>query len=82
MRAERKAAAVEAHFDAAGEITPRRFSWRGRMLSIEGVGRRWQEGRERCFMVMAAGGRPFELRFDEEALCWRVISRAAPRSAC
>ncbi|RLC67359.1 MAG: hypothetical protein DRI48_02540 [Chloroflexi bacterium] len=64
--------AVEAYFGLEGEITPRRFTWHGRMLSVEGVGRQWQEDGERCFVVLAAGGRPFELRLDEDALLWRV----------
>lgn len=70
---------VEAQFDVDGEITPRRFAWRGSMVSVEGVGRQWKEGDERCFMVMAVGGRPFELRLDERTLCWRVARAPAPR---
>jgi hypothetical protein len=73
--------AVEAHFDVAGEITPRRFAWRGRMLAVEGVGRRWRREGERHFMVMAAGGQPFELRLDEQALRWWVVRAPAPRLA-
>lgn len=69
---------VEAHFGTAGEITPRRFTWHGLPLPVEGVGRRWKEGSERCFAVLAAGGRPFELRLNEETLCWRV-ARAPER---
>ena len=80
--AEGEATAVEVHFSATGEITPRRFTWRGSLLPVEGTGRRWQEGRERCFAVMAAGGRPFELRLDEETFCWRVISLSASRWVC
>lgn len=69
-------AAVDARFNAEGEITPRRFTWRGSLLSVEKVGRRWREEGERCFLVSAAGGRIFELRLDEEKLRWR-ISRSA-----
>lgn len=82
MKGASEATVVEAHFDATGEITPRCFAWRGRMLSVEGVGRRWQEGRERCFAVMAAGGRPFELRMDEETFCWQATPLSSPRRAC
>ncbi|MBN1814771.1 MAG: hypothetical protein JXA14_23225 [Anaerolineae bacterium] len=70
---------VEAQFDVDGEITPRRFAWRGSMVPIEGVGRRWEEGDERCFMVMAMGGQPFELRLNERKLCWRIARAPAPR---
>ena len=73
MRARSEETAVEAHLGVTGEIFPRRFTWRGSELAVEGMGRRWREGRERCFAVMAAGGRPFELRLDENTLCWRVI---------
>lgn len=65
-------AAVEAHFSVAGEITPRLFTWHGSTLMVEGVGRRWIEGNDRCFAVLAAGGRPFELRLDGETLLWCV----------
>jgi hypothetical protein len=72
---------VEARFDANGEITPCRFAWRGSMVSVEGVGRQWEDGDERCFMVMAVGGRPFELRLNERTLCWRIACAPAPRHA-
>jgi hypothetical protein len=70
---------VEARFDVDGEIMPRRFAWRGSMVPVEGVGRQWKEGDERCFMVMAAGGKPFELRLDERTLRWRVARATVPR---
>ncbi len=73
---------VEVRFSVTGEITPLRFAWHGRMLPVAGVGRRWQEGRERCFAVMTASGRPFDLRLDEETLCWRVTPLAPSRLAC
>ena len=72
---------VEVQFDVAGEITPRRFAWRGSMVFVEGVGRRWKEGDERCFMVLAVGGRPFELRLDERTLRWRVARAPTPQLA-
>ena len=71
MKVVNEETVVEAQFDVAGEITPCRFTWRGRTLSVEGVGRRWAEGGERCFMVMASG-QPFELRLDERTLRWRI----------
>ena len=69
--------AVDAHFDVTGEIIPRRFVWRGSTLMIEGIGRRWREGSERRFAVLAAGGRSFELRLDEDTLCWCAIYTSA-----
>jgi hypothetical protein len=73
--------AVEAHFDADGEITPRCFEWQGRPFAVEGVGRCWTEGGERCFNVMAMGGRLFELRLDEETLRWSIARGPLPRMA-
>jgi hypothetical protein len=72
---------VEARFDVNGEITPRRFAWHSSMVRVEGVGRRWKEGDERCFMVMAMGGQPFELRLDERTLHWRIARTSASRLA-
>ena len=81
MKVVNEEVSVEAQFDVTGEITPRRFTWRGRTLSVEGVGRRWKEGDERCFMVMAMGGKPFELRLDERTLCWLVARAPSLRLA-
>jgi hypothetical protein len=73
--------AVEAHFDVEGAITPRRFEWQGTLLVVEGLGRHWAEGGERCFNVMAMGGRLFELRLDEETLRWSIARGPVPRMA-
>jgi hypothetical protein len=73
--------AVEAHFDAEGAITPRRFEWQGTLLVVEGLGRQWAEGGERCFNVMAMGSRLFELRLDEETLRWSIARGPVPRMA-
>jgi len=71
--------AVEALFEKGGQIEPRRFTWQETWLDVEGLGRRWIDGGERCFNVMAAGGRMFELRFDPASLRWSVTS--GPSSA-
>jgi len=73
--------AVEAVFTAEGEITPRRFKWQDSWLAVEGVGRRWMEAGQRCFNVMAMGGRLFELRFDLETLRWAIVRGPIPRLA-
>ena len=80
MKVVNEETVVEAQFDVTGEITPRRFTWHGRALSVEGVGRRWKEEDERCFMVMA-GGQPFELRLDERTLRWRIARAPSTRLA-
>jgi len=69
---------VEAVFTPEGDITPRRFEWHGRMLPVEGVGRRWREANERCFNVMAMGGRVFQLRLNEQTLRWSIARGPAP----
>jgi hypothetical protein len=73
--------AVEAAFTAQGRITPRRFEWQGSSLAVEGVGRRWTEAGQRCFNVMAMGGRLFELRLDLETLRWSIARGPIPRLA-
>ncbi|MBU0704113.1 MAG: hypothetical protein KKC18_09650 [Chloroflexi bacterium] len=80
MTAVSEETAITAYFSVAGEISPRRFTWRGATLSVEGVGRRWREGSERCFVVLAAGERPFELRLDERTFRWRIscVSASGP----
>lgn len=70
---------VEAAFSAEGEITPRRFTWQGSSLSVEAVGRRWTESGQRCFSVMALGGRLFELRLDLADLRWSIARGPIPR---
>lgn len=67
------AAAVEAVFAEDGGIEPRRFTWRGTWVEVEGVGRRWEDDGARCLNVMAVGGRAFELRLDRATLRWTVI---------
>jgi PncC family amidohydrolase len=73
--------AVDAHFDVEGQITPQRFEWQGSLLAVEGVGRSWSEGAERCFNVMAMGGRLFELRLDEDTFRWSIAQGPLPRTA-
>lgn len=73
--------AVEAAFTVEGEITPRRFDWQGTSLTVEAVGRRWTEAGQRCFNVMALGGRLFELRLDLDTLCWSISRGPTPALA-
>jgi len=70
---------VEACFDTTGEVAPRRFEWQGKLHVVEGVGRRWTEGGETCFNVMATGGRLYQLRLDRATLRWAVSREASPR---
>jgi hypothetical protein len=81
VRARGEPTSVEAGFDLEGQITPLRFTWRDASLRVEDIGRRWHEHGKRCFGVLAAGGRFFELRMDEASLCWRVSRVGKPRRA-
>ena len=69
---------VEALFRSDGDITPQRFEWHGRMIRVQGVGRRWREENERCFNVMALGERVFQLRLNVETLRWSVSRGSGP----
>ena len=54
---------VTAHFAADGKATPLRFTWKGSVYVIESTGRRWQAEDGQHILVMATGGRMFELLF-------------------
>lgn len=69
---------VEARFSPDGEITPQRFDWEGRLVTVQGVGRRWTDQEERCFNVMAVGNRTFELRLDTQSLRWSIARGPTP----
>jgi hypothetical protein len=46
---------------------------------VEGVGRRWTEGGETCFNVMAMGGRLYQLRLDRATLRWSIAREPSHR---
>jgi hypothetical protein len=73
-----KSTKVEVTFTPEGEVIPRRFQWQARSLTVEGVGRRWSEGGQRCFNVMAMGGRLFELRFNPATCRWTITRGPIP----
>lgn len=75
---KRRPTAVQAEFSVDGEIEPQQFEWRGVFVMIEGLGRCWTEADERCFNVVAMGGRLFELRLDLETMCWSVARGPQP----
>ncbi len=70
---------VEARFDEEGRIRPRTFTWGERRWTITDVGRQWtdEEGR-RHILVMIAGPRAFELRFDPYSGRWTLKSLSHP----
>jgi hypothetical protein len=61
---------------ASGEIRPTSFVWRDRTRYVSTVGRHWEErvsGRTlRCYLIQAADGSTFELRWDPGADQWSV----------
>jgi hypothetical protein len=54
---------VTAHFDEHGKATPLRFTWKGSVYQVESTGRRWTAEDGQHILVMALGGRIFELLF-------------------
>ena len=69
---------VEARFDAAGKITVLSFTWHGTRLPVTGVGREWEAGDGRHFLVMTTGERVSELVYEEANGVWRVVSAPWP----
>lgn len=68
---------VEVRVAPDGTLRPLRFSWRGRMLRVVGVGRSWSDGEGDHWLVMTAPlERVFELRRTPEGT-WHVRSIGA-----
>jgi len=76
--------AVEARFEIAGTVRPRRFTWGRSWLDVSDVGRQWmnQDGRHVLVMTQASrsgekwtpgGQHVFELLLERESLTWRVV---------
>jgi hypothetical protein len=68
---------VETRVEADGASHPQAFSWQGRRWQVESLGRRWQEGGEDHYLVMAAGGQVFELTRSPNLGTWRLRPRSA-----
>ena len=63
---------VEAFFGEDGKIRPSAFVWDGRRFPILSLGRQWQEGWVRRFLVMTAGEQVFEISFNEDDGSWSM----------
>ncbi|MCJ7824932.1 MAG: hypothetical protein MUP44_08540 [Anaerolineales bacterium] len=61
---------VEVRFDEDGEILPLAFVWKESRFSVLALGRQWQKGLRRHFLVMTSGEQVFEIIFNEEAGSW------------
>jgi hypothetical protein len=70
---------VEARFAEDGQITVRRFAWRGRRHAVDSQGRQWQASDGRHVLVMTADAQAFELVYD--GADWYAASRSAGRDA-
>jgi hypothetical protein len=54
---------VTARFDPTGKITPLSFEREGVRYPIDSTGRRWNDGEGLHILVMAPGGKVYELVF-------------------
>jgi len=61
---------VEAHFGEDGENLPLVFDWEARRFTVVALGRQWQEGQSRHFLVMTSGEQVFEITYSEENGSW------------
>ncbi len=61
---------VEARFGEDGEILPLVFVWEERRFTVLALGRQWQEGQSRHFLVMTSGEQVFEIAYSEEDGSW------------
>jgi len=61
---------VEARFGEDGEIFPLVFVWEKRRFSVLALGRQWQVGQSRHFLVMASGEQVFDITYNEEEGSW------------
>ena len=65
---------VEARFADDGQITVRRFTYRGQRQIVASQGRQWQAADGRHVLVMTVNERTIELVYDGEG--WHIAGRA------
>jgi hypothetical protein len=68
---------VTVRFGPQGQITPLRFTWKGRSYLVESTGRRWNGEDRQYILVMTGSGEMFELAFSPGEGRW-YLSQAAP----
>lgn len=64
--------AVEARFEADGNIRPLAFFRRGRRYRVASLGRQWEQGDERHFLVMTPSEQVYELVYQSGEGCWKL----------
>jgi len=61
---------VEARFRGDDEILPLAFVWEEHRFAILALGRQWQEGPSRHFLVMTSGEQVFEITYNVDEGHW------------
>src|SRR5512136_2149649 len=54
---------ITVRFDPQGQVTPLRFTWKGRRFLVESTGRQWTGADGQHILVMTGSGAMFELVF-------------------
>ena len=76
-RSRRYKITVASAANAQGQVSPLRFTWRGKDHTIASWGRHWQAADGDHYLVMTAAGRMFELVHHPQDGAWFLL-RAAP----
>ncbi len=63
---------VVARWGADGRVDPTQFVWNESVYPVQAVGRQWTDDIGLHVLVMASGGRSFELVFERAALTWSL----------
>ena len=72
---------VTVRFDPHGQITPLRFTWKGRSYLVESCGRRWTAADGQHILVRTVGGGQFELLFAPAEGRWYLGPASPARTA-
>jgi hypothetical protein len=72
---------VTVRFDSQGQITPLRFTWKGRSYLVESTGRHWSGADGQHILVMTVSGDMFELVFTPGEGRWYLGQTALNRTA-
>jgi hypothetical protein len=72
---------VTARFGPQGQISPLRFTWKGRSYLVESSGRRWNGADGQHILVMTGSGAMFELVFLPAEGRWYLGQAAPTRTA-
>jgi len=62
---------IDVRWSGAGEIIPRQFTWNGKKIAVESIGRQWKDEEGAHVLCMALGGQVFELTFSSQSV-WMI----------